>query len=884
MAENVKTDVRDTSTAENKISKPKSGFRYSYYFKAFSVAFLLATVVFLPFLIRDGGRFIFYGDFNAQQIPFYKLAHEAVTNGNMGWSHTTDLGANFVGSYSFYLLGSPFFWITIFFPTEFIQYLMGPLLILKIACAATTGYLYIHRYIKNQDYAVLGGILYAFSGFSVYNIFFNHFHEAIVFFPIMLWALDEYMYHKRRGVFAFSVFLCCTVNYYFFVGQVTFLIVYFVIRLISHSWTLKFKDFLSLALESLCGVGLSCFMLIPSIMAVMQNWRVNDPIYGWNALMYGNEQRYLHIIQSMFFPPDHAARPNFTPDSNSKWASLGAWLPLFGMTGVIGYLQVKRKSWLKKLLWTLFLMALVPVLNASFQLFNSSYYARWFYMLTLITSLATIMSLEDHRVDWHRSIKWCAVITLGIAIPIGLIPKTLDGEKTTLTIGLEAYPSRFWTNVAVAILSVALMAVLFACLRKNKKLFKKVLGAGVYTAIIVYSVFFLIVGKMQSQEPYDFYIPYALNGGKEVKLDNLDSVRSDFYDTQDNMGMHWNIPSIQCFHSIVPGSVMDFYDSIDVQRDVASRPDTSHYGLRAITSTRWLFDEEGDDQYFAGENYDKPEMPGWIYYGNANGFDIWENEYYIPMGFSYDKYITKSDFDTISESKRELAMIRGVVIEDEDEEFFSEFMTTFNPHTVRLDKESYEKDCLQRAKMSCSSFEYTKTGFNATFSSEKTRVVFFSVPYESGWTATINGEPADIYKVNVGFMGVVVPRGSDIKISFTYSTPGLVSGILVSLLSVIILGVYLVMNKLKDAPVKKVLKSIKKRPLGKFSEYAKKKGSSFKNRIHGKYLQIKPLLLEDEEIDINADFVSDINDDEYTYELYEQEISEEEEEAEEDNK
>ena len=265
-------------------------------------------------------------------------------------------------------------------------------------------------------------------------------------------------------------------------------------------------------------------------------------------------------------------------------------------------------------------------------------------------------------------------------------------------------------------------------------------------------------------------------------------------------------------------------------------------------------------------------MPGWIYYGNANGFDIWENEFYIPMGFSYDKYVTRSDFETINESKHELAMLRGIVIEDEDEEFFSEFMTTFNPHTVRLDRESYEKDCIQRAKMSCSSFEYTKTGFTATFSSEKTRVIFFSVPYESGWTATINGEPTDIYNVNVGFMGVVVPRGSDIKISFTYSTPGLVSGILVSLLSIMVIGIYLLMFKLKEKPVKKALKKAKMRPLGNFSDYAKSKGASFKNRVHGKYLKTKPLLFEDEDIDvdISADFVSETIDNEDIYELYEQ--------------
>lgn len=153
----------------------------------------LSFLVFIPFLVVDGGRFLFYGDFNVQQVPFYRLAHDAVRSGNLGWSHLTDLGANFIGSYSFYLLGSPFFWLTIPFPSEWVQYLMGPLLILKFACATLTGYVYLHRYTKSLDSALIGAVLYAFSGFSIYNIFFNHFHEAIVFFPLLLAALDEYM-------------------------------------------------------------------------------------------------------------------------------------------------------------------------------------------------------------------------------------------------------------------------------------------------------------------------------------------------------------------------------------------------------------------------------------------------------------------------------------------------------------------------------------------------------------------------------------------------------------------------------------------------------------------------------------------------------------------
>ena len=121
----------------------KTGWRENYFLKAFLLGLGLSFVIFLPFIIVDGGRFLFYGDFNVQQVPFYRLAHDAIRAGEWGWNSRTDLGANFIGSYSFYLLGSPFFWLTIPFPSEWVQFLMGPLLILKFACASLTGYIYI---------------------------------------------------------------------------------------------------------------------------------------------------------------------------------------------------------------------------------------------------------------------------------------------------------------------------------------------------------------------------------------------------------------------------------------------------------------------------------------------------------------------------------------------------------------------------------------------------------------------------------------------------------------------------------------------------------------------------------------------------------------------
>ncbi|MBP3705433.1 MAG: YfhO family protein, partial [Clostridia bacterium] len=543
----------------------------SYFLYAFLLGLGLAAVIFLPFLIVDGGRFLFYGDYNVQQIPFYRIAHDAVRSGNLGWNHLTDLGVNFIGSYSFYLLGSPFFWLTIPFPGEWLQYLMGPLFILKFGCAALTGYVYLHRYAKNPNTALIGSLLYAFSGFSIYNIFFNHFHEAIIVFPLLLAALDEYMATRRRGIFAMMVALCCITNYYFFVGMVTFTAIYFFVRLFSGSWKISVKDFLLLALEAVLGLGLACVLLVPSVLCILQNYRVSNPISGWDALLYGNNQRYIHILQSLFFLPDLPARPNFTPDSNSKWSSLGAWLPMFGMTGVIGWLQIHRKHWLKRMLCILFIMALIPGLNAAFQLMNASYYARWFYMLTLMMSAATMMSIENPRVDWKRALKWTTLITVVMGLVIGLMPTLIeeDGEVVSVTYGLEKYSTRLWCYVAIALICLALVGFLVTFYVRNSKAFYRAATICLSIVIVLTSIYWIALGKTQSADPNSHIIPYALNGGEDVQIDDLrdDRVRTDFYESLDNSAMFWQVQSIQAFHSIVPGSLMEFYESIGVQRD-----------------------------------------------------------------------------------------------------------------------------------------------------------------------------------------------------------------------------------------------------------------------------------------------------------------------------
>ena len=77
-------------------SKPKEK-----YLLLFAVAFIGMMISFIPSMIVNKGIFLYYGDFNSQQMMFYQHCHDAVRSGNMGWDWGTDLGSSFIGSYAF---------------------------------------------------------------------------------------------------------------------------------------------------------------------------------------------------------------------------------------------------------------------------------------------------------------------------------------------------------------------------------------------------------------------------------------------------------------------------------------------------------------------------------------------------------------------------------------------------------------------------------------------------------------------------------------------------------------------------------------------------------------------------------------------------------------
>ncbi len=787
---------------------------------SFVVSFCItAPFVFLEWVKTGSAVFLYYGDYNAQQICFYENCIRMVHDGSFGWDWVTDMGSNFIGSYSYYMLGSPFFWLMCLFPSHWAPYLMAPMYIIKYIVAALTSYAYLQRFVKNKNYAVIGALLYSFSGFQIYNTFFNQFHDVVAFFPLLLIGMEELIQNDRRGLFAIAVFINALINYFMFAGQVVFCIIYFFFRLPVKSFKLTVEKFCCLLIEAIIGFLMAMFLFLPAAFALMGNSRISSSYLDtiskaidlagkgdWEKagktisriFTYQRSsselywQRYGQIFESYFFPPDIPSRVNFFYGHETRWASISMYLPLFSLSGVFALFTAKKRNWLKALIVFLIISSFVPILNSMFFLFNSSYYARWLYMMILMLSLATIIALEDQKTNWQVPTALMTFFCTAVALPLGLIWH--EDEDGIMGLGYPPFIMRFWLYVGIAFLGIVLTSYLIRRYR-GTKLFERTVLCGVALMTILYGCVHISNGKQYSHKS-QFLVDQCIEGEVSLPDPHEEFYRIDFFrnskvSTIDNLGIYWNYPTIECFHTVVPPSIMEFYPTIGFSRSVGSRPESELYGLRAFTSTKYSFIETSKNKKSVEKSNTDPitgevtkyteekethDAFGFVYSHSQNGFDVYENENYIPMGFAFKEFMTRTDFEEIySESERDKMLVKYLVVEDDEVEFYSKFMTqATEENAAKATSVAFKTAVADRKQMCCDDFEYSSYGFTANINLDSDNVVYFSVPYEEGgWSAKVNGNDTEVLKVTYGFVAVACPKGES-EIVFEYNTPGFI--------------------------------------------------------------------------------------------------------------
>lgn len=787
--------------------------RRRMWFCMFFLGFAMYVIAALYVIIKHGGLFFYYGDYNVQQVPFYILAHRAVRNGQFFWNWNLDLGGDLIADLSFYLMGSPFFWITIPFPENWLPYMMPFLMALKYGVASANAFLYMRRYTRTNRGAQLGAILFAFCGFNATNIVFNHFTDAVAFFPLFMIAFENlcdfdkgqkgFVPSRSRWIyFVIMTCVCSIVNYYFFFGQVIFFGIYFLLRYIQGRKLSDIgKNLLRLISGGLVGVMIAGLFLLLAFNGVLGNSRLDNYILGYDMVVYSSGYMYWDIIKSMIMLPDIIGRGTLFFTTTVKNASLAVYLPMFGLAGVIAYFRNKKgvSDWKKRMLFASLIIAFIPVLNSMFSLFNSQYYARWFYMPILIMSLVTCEMVERDRGENLRTGTLATIIMFLLLIVISILPSR-DDDGNIVYMQMVSNSDIFWRDVlGTAVFSSILILIVF--LSRKIKTRVKLSFIGTVLAGCLGTMIILINGSsLISDYGMEQWKLQMLDTKPEIDESSFCRIETD--STSTNYEMRWGIPTIHCFLSTVPGQIFDFYEgAAGITRSVESDSPLSRAGLRAILSARYYVENSrinDDDEFLNNEgtfDYEQVSTEE-----GMNGFTLFENTNYIPMGFTFDYYTSESDWTAADPSQLDLSLVKVLILPDEVASIYQGNMIRMSASDLandEIDIYQFRSLCNQRKASACTEFTTTSNGFKAvTKEFDEYELVFFSVPNVSGMTATVDGNEVDIITADYGLMAIPVSKGSHV-IEVKYKPTNFYLGIGISLLGIGILIAYIVMCHIK---------------------------------------------------------------------------------------
>lgn len=718
-------------------------------------SFVAALITFGYFILKGNGFFIVVDDFNVQQLPFATAVWNMFHSGDMGeWSWNIDLGSSFINTFTFYDLGSPFIWLSLLFPRGSFPYIAGFLYVLKYVVAAVTAYLYLKLFVDNRQWAVIGALLYAFSGYQTINLEFFHFHDVVALFPLLLLSLELAMNeNKYRPFFVFSVFINCLLNYFFFIGEVVFLVIYYIFRY----GNLTPKKFLTKGIGCLIcgalGVGMAAVLFIPNVIYVLGNTRGQNKLY-LESLCYGTSS-LLHVIKGLLFPGD--SMNHLSAVIYQNWDSASAYVPLFGLSLVIAYLLKQKKSWLSRLIITLIFISMFPLLNSVFLLFTSPYY-RWWYMLVLAMTVPTIIVL-DKKEDYP--IAKASLIYAGILVGFYLVIRFVKWNANGDSIVFDK--NHFLLLFAIAVLGPIIVWLLkkHDCLSYRPILALTMLCCVLTTAITLHS-YRVFSGSVEGYKQ-------SYEAGLQIK-----SIDDQYrYNSVDNVLMiNSGAGGIGVFCTTVENSSR-YFDTL-----------FGHYPSNNTTQTK--YDVPGLAELLSGK-YEITGDPGdkEVIYSVSSG----ESTLYVtekeacPIGFAVDYYLTEAEFMEIAQEQKAITLMKAAIVDEADIDDVSNAASHYEANSIDYQKslESFVESTVENRVLN---FKRDSHGFECSTVYDEERLVYFTVPWSEGWSATIDGEKADVLNSG-GLMAVCVPSGNH-QVEFSYNTPGLKAGSTITIISCVL--------------------------------------------------------------------------------------------------
>lgn len=633
----------------------KSNNLYLFYTMLF---ILMATIVFSGFLYK-GKSFVWQNDGIKQHLPaltyygviireFFKNIFTHHTFQLPMWDLRIGYGSDIITTLHYYVIGDPFSLLSAFVPASKTEYLYAALILLRLYLAGFTFTMYCKIMNRDKLATLCGAMIYVFSGYILYaGTKHPYFVNPMIFLPLLLIGIEKIYKKEKPYYFILTTAIAALSNFYFFYMLAILIFIYAIFRYIMIFRKFQLRDILTWFFK-FCG-----YFLIGSSVAMI--------IFLPNAIF---------LFSSSRFSADVGVPLIYDID--------------YYYSFVIGFISSKQASAYTKTGYSAIAVVAVIILFAKKEKYLGLKIA------FLLTTLFCMFPIFGHIFNGFSTVKnrWIFGYSMLIAyITVTMIPYFLTlkrNEKIKVLIGTIIYYYLFhcsisqkkYSDLNVVLIPLAIVIILTAITCTGEKLiinsrFYKLLllGATCFGICInAYYFYYISTGKSYADCCKDRSSTYALlTQTPSSLLDKINDSTIYRYDRDEkngeliNSALTQNKNSVGYYFSVADGNIGNFYEEqyINASKDFYYKTLDNRSILELLASVKYFMISENDTRTLP-YSYDHLVLSDSV---SNRTCQTYTSDNSLPLGYTYSHVISRKEYDSLSVTQKQWALLQGVVLE-----------------------------------------------------------------------------------------------------------------------------------------------------------------------------------------------------------------------------
>lgn len=545
----------------------------------------------------------------------------------------------------------PVYWLYLLTDESHIELVFTGMMIIRFYLGGLACSLLLLYFQTEEFSAILGSLIYVFSGYSMSAVLsHNQFMVPMIMLPLMIIAMEELLWKKKWQLFTGMVLISIWCGYYFTYMNTILLGIYYLVRFFCTRQERTVKDFfikgIRITYAYTIGILIGNITFFTSFAAYMGSSRTESRKEEVGSLISYGKGWLLSFYRGFLAGPHYPG----------NWVRLGfIGLCYFAIALVI----IKRGRvflHLKVLFAVLTIALMIPAFGYVMSGFSNGN-NRWCYAYTLIIAVITARVLPEFLTLTKKE---CLYLFLT------MVPYELLAAKDMFI----RHQGKLIFHAAVFLLfAFAVICGIQFLSDKYTFLKKAVLGALVIGLLsdLAYSFFSPSLGNeagkyVKQGKVYESMVNTPLVASESIEDDSF--YRSATYsNSSSNIGSSYVLGNngLLYFNSTLNGNILDFCRKTGLTTfSLVKLQDFNERAmLNSLLSVKYLI-LDGSEKQQRAYGYKSPREQE----VNGRDYKIYENEYVLPFGVTYDKIISADDLDTYDTALRQEVMMQAAAVED----------------------------------------------------------------------------------------------------------------------------------------------------------------------------------------------------------------------------